>query len=140
MRDLLIAGLGDSVASGEGNPDRPITLTDDGFCFRRFLGTTRNEFFRPGRAGYKGNKSCDATAGAAADEWAKQGARWMSAPCHRSLYGYQVRTALESKGYSEVHDLEVEDCRYEVDAKNAAGEKVELELDLKTLAILDEDD
>jgi hypothetical protein len=52
----------------------------------------------------------------------------------------QVRNALESKGYSEVHDLEVEDCRYEVDAKNAAGKKVELELDLKTLAILDEDD
>jgi hypothetical protein len=94
VRDLLIAGLGDSVASGEGNPDRPITLTDDGFCFRRFLGTTRGEFFRPGRAGYKGNKSCDASSGTAAAEWAKHGARWMSAPCHRSLYSYQIRTAL----------------------------------------------
>jgi hypothetical protein len=94
VRDLLIAGMGDSVASGEGNPDRPITLTDDGFCFRRFLGTTRSEFFRPGRAGYKGNKSCDASSGTAAAEWAKHGARWMSAPCHRSLYSYQVRTAL----------------------------------------------
>ena len=30
----------------------------------------------------------------AASEWAKHGARWMSAPCHRSLYSYQVRTAL----------------------------------------------
>ena len=94
VRDLLIAGLGDSVASGEGNPDRAITLTDDGFCFRRFLGTTRSEFFRPGRAGYRGSKSCDATGGAAAAEWAKHGARWMSAPCHRSLYSYQIRTAL----------------------------------------------
>src|SRR6185503_3352079 len=36
VRDLLIAGLGDSIAAGEGNPDRPVTLSDDGFCFRRF--------------------------------------------------------------------------------------------------------
>ena len=30
VRDLLIAGLGNSIASGEGNPDRQIALTDDG--------------------------------------------------------------------------------------------------------------
>ncbi len=29
-----------------------------------------------------------------AADWAKHGARWMSAACHRSLYGYQLRTAL----------------------------------------------
>ena len=96
VRDLLIAGLGDSVASGEGNPDRPITLTDEGFCFRRFLGTTRNDYFRPGRAGYRGNRTCEATAESAAtdQDWARHRAQWMSAACHRSLYGYQVRTAL----------------------------------------------
>src|SRR5262249_14990846 len=33
VRDLLIAGMGDSIASGEGNPDRPVALSDDGFCF-----------------------------------------------------------------------------------------------------------
>ena len=37
VRDILIAGLGDSVASGEGNPDRPIALSDEGFCFRYYL-------------------------------------------------------------------------------------------------------
>ena len=26
VRDIFIAGLGDSIASGEGNPDRPIAL------------------------------------------------------------------------------------------------------------------
>src|SRR5258708_28051009 len=31
VRDILIAGLGDSIASGEGNPDRPVALSDDGF-------------------------------------------------------------------------------------------------------------
>jgi hypothetical protein len=95
VRDLLIAGLGDSVASGEGNPDRPITLTDEGFCFRRFLGTTRSDYFRPGRAGYRGNRTCQTSAEAGSDkDWTQHRARWMSAACHRSLYGYQVRTAL----------------------------------------------
>src|SRR5262249_10945611 len=58
VRDLLIAGLGDSVASGEGNPDRQIALADEGFCFRRFLGTARSDYYRPTRAGYTGNRTC----------------------------------------------------------------------------------
>ena len=98
VRDLLIAGLGDSVASGEGNPDRPIALADEGFCFRRFLGTVRSEYFRPSRLGYDADKACDDTpAGpgpAATSDWISQGARWMSAACHRSLYSYQLRAAL----------------------------------------------
>lgn len=98
VRDLLIAGLGDSVAAGEGNPDRPIALADEGFCFQRFLGAARGEYFRPSRAGYRGDKACEGNpVGAAADatnDWSSQGALWMSAACHRSLYGYQLRTAL----------------------------------------------
>src|SRR5262245_30786602 len=49
VRDLLIAGLGDSIAAGEGNPDRPVSLSDDGFCFRQFVANVRTEYFRPGR-------------------------------------------------------------------------------------------
>ncbi len=103
VRDLLIAGLGDSIASGEGDPDRPVALDDGGFCFRRFLAGGRSEYFRPGRAGYRGDKACDspradtgaaASTGGGAAEWARRGARWLSAACHRSLYGYQMRTAL----------------------------------------------
>ena len=96
VRDLLIAGLGDSIASGDGNPDRAISLTDDGFCFRRFLGGGRSEYFRPGRAGYRGVKACgNGPEGARIDtDWAQHGARWLNAACHRSLYGYQMRTAL----------------------------------------------
>ena len=30
----------------------------------------------------------------AVSDWARQSARWMSGACHRSLYGYQMRTAL----------------------------------------------
>jgi hypothetical protein len=95
VRDLLIAGLGDSVASGDGNPDRPVALTDEGFCFRRFDAARQTEFFRPGRVGFKGDRSCDS--GSAADDresWALLSARWMSGACHRSLYGHQLRAAL----------------------------------------------
>jgi hypothetical protein len=94
VRDLLIAGLGDSIASGEGNPDRPVALSDDGFCFRTFA--AGSEYFRPGRVGFKGDKSCDRTNAGASDmtEWSRLSARWMSSACHRSLYSYQLRAAL----------------------------------------------
>lgn len=95
VRDVLIAGLGDSIAAGEGNPDRPVRLSDEGFCFRRFLGVETNEYYRPSRDGYKGNRSCVAEGSDPhADAWARQSARWLSGPCHRSLYGYQMRAAL----------------------------------------------
>jgi hypothetical protein len=94
VRDLLIAGLGDSVAAGEGNPDRPIALSDEGFCFRRV--GSGSEYYRPGRANFSGGRTCETQRSAADEfaEWARLGARWMSQACHRSLYGYQFRTAL----------------------------------------------
>jgi hypothetical protein len=94
VRDILIAGMGDSVAAGEGNPDRAIAL-EGGFCFRRLLVGQTTQYFRPSRAGFAGDRSCAAGPNtAAARDWARHGARWMSPGCHRSLYGYQVRTAL----------------------------------------------
>jgi hypothetical protein len=95
VRDVLVAGIGDSIAAGEGNPDKAVTL-EGGFCFKRFLGGGASQYFRPGRAGYGGDRACEnapSSATAAAD-WARHAARWMSPACHRSLYGYQVRTAL----------------------------------------------
>jgi hypothetical protein len=96
VRDVLIAGLGDSIAAGEGNPDRPVRLSNEGFCFQRFLGTVRSEYYRPGRDGFTGNKSCSSSVGdeSSSQPWARQSARWESGPCHRSLYGYQMRSAL----------------------------------------------
>jgi len=92
VRDLLIAGMGDSIAAGEGNPDQAVQL-DGGFCFRRFGG---GQYYRPSRAGFVGDHSCEngPASAAAAEDWARHGARWMSPGCHRSLYSYQVRTAL----------------------------------------------
>jgi lysophospholipase L1-like esterase len=96
VRDLLIAGLGDSIASGDGNPDRPVALADDGFCFRRFATGGAAEYFRPGRANFSGNRACGSDNGSGNDgaAWAKLSARWMNGACHRSLYGYQLRAAL----------------------------------------------
>jgi lysophospholipase L1-like esterase len=69
VKDLLIAGLGDSFASGEGNPNLPVAFGDT----RRF----RN--FYPLR------KQNDAGGSAA----------WTDELCHRSLYGQQLRAALQ---------------------------------------------
>jgi lysophospholipase L1-like esterase len=94
VRDLLIVGMGDSLASGEGNPDRPVALSDDGFCFRRFLGGDSTDYFRPGRAGFRGDKTCDTGTAKADSDWGLHVAGWLSPACHRSLYSYQTRTAL----------------------------------------------
>jgi lysophospholipase L1-like esterase len=92
VRDIFIAGLGDSVASGEGNPDRPIALSDEGFCFRSYLGTASAQYYRPSRAGYKGGRACEAPD--FLPVWQRQSALWLNSPCHRSLYSYQTQTAL----------------------------------------------
>jgi len=92
VRDIFIAGLGDSIASGEGNPDRPISLSDDGFCFRSYLGTAAAQYYRPSRAGYKGGRACEAPD--TLPNWQRNAALWFNSACHRSLYSYQTRTAL----------------------------------------------
>jgi lysophospholipase L1-like esterase len=92
VRDVLIAGLGDSVASGEGNPDRAVALADEGFCFRYYLGSAAAQYYRPSRNGYKGGRACEAPD--TLQNWQRHGALWLNAACHRSLYSYQTRTAL----------------------------------------------
>ncbi|MGB3866294.1 MAG: hypothetical protein WBA29_11780 [Xanthobacteraceae bacterium] len=92
VRDFLIAGLGDSIASGEGNPDKQIALSDDGFCFQSYLGGPGSEYFRPSRAGYTGGRACGSPGTMQA--WQRRSAVWFNPACHRSLYSYQTRTAL----------------------------------------------
>ncbi len=95
VRDVLIAGLGDSIAAGEGNPDRAVEL-DGGFCFRRFFAAAAANI--SGRAAPAITTTDPAKTGSssptAARDWARHGARWMNPACHRSLYSYQVRTTL----------------------------------------------
>jgi hypothetical protein len=92
VRDILIAGLGDSIASGEGNPDRAIALAEEGFCFRYYFSSATAQYYRPSRAGYKGGRACEAPD--SLQNWQRGAALWLNAACHRSLYSYQTRTAL----------------------------------------------
>lgn len=94
VRDIFIAGLGDSIASGEGNPDKPVALSDEGFCFRSYTGGPGNQYFRPNRAGFKGDRSCESSGPAAQVQWQRSGATWFNTACHRSLYSYQTRAAI----------------------------------------------
>jgi hypothetical protein len=95
VRDILLVGFGDSTAAGEGNPDRPVGLADNGFCFGRFFTGDAHAYYRPNRAGYTGNRSCaDPNNPDDATNWAKGRAHWTNAACHRSLYSYQLRVAL----------------------------------------------
>lgn len=51
-----------------------------------------------------------------------------------------VMSRLDAMGYRNLRDFDVERGRYEVEATNAAGREVELEIDPLTGAILDVDD
>lgn len=68
-RDLLIVGMGDSFASGEGNPDMPVEFSD----------ARRHKNLYPER------KINDVSGSA----------QWTDKLCHRSLYGHQLRAALQ---------------------------------------------
>jgi hypothetical protein len=95
-RDILIVGIGDSATSGEGNPDRPVALSEQGFCFRR-LGMIQDErFYLPGRAGVHVIADCPFPGEHPheRDQWDKRSAGWLYSACHRSLYSHQMRTAL----------------------------------------------
>lgn len=103
VRDLLIIGMGDSMASGEGNPHRPVNLTETGFCFERFkrsalpfsrTGRTGELIYLPGRAGTGVQRACPQSSVDERARWDKARAGWLFTQCHRSLYSSQARAAL----------------------------------------------
>ncbi|WP_141471763.1 MULTISPECIES: hypothetical protein [Sinorhizobium] len=74
VRERLIVGLGDSFASGEGNPDIPVRLSNelDG----------DSAFPLPKRRATSSMMQTDA-------------AQWLDRDCHRSLLGAQQRAAIQ---------------------------------------------
>ena len=87
VEDIFILGLGDSFASGEGNPDVPVRFND-----------ARQVIYGP-------SPDDDPLDGypARVGDWERVGdevfqagrAHWLSRRCHRSLYGHQARAALQ---------------------------------------------
>ena len=86
VRDILIAGMGDSFGSGEGNPDIPVRFSRERSAD---YGKSTDEDMTgfPARVGpWKqiGDK-----------EFIDENARWLDQACHRSLYSHQLRAALQ---------------------------------------------
>ncbi len=91
VRDIFIVGMGDSFGSGEGNPDVPVRFSRERVADYGRQDPKRSAISQP--VGYP----------ARAGNWRQIGdrdfiannARWLDQACHRSLYSYQLRTALQ---------------------------------------------
>ncbi len=87
VRDILVAGMGDSFASGEGNPDMPVRFSRERTADYSTIGLYGSLKGYPARIGpwrELGDKA-----------FIKENARWLDQACHRSLYSEQMRTALQ---------------------------------------------
>jgi hypothetical protein len=73
--DKLVVGLGDSYASGEGNPDSPATIDL--------------------AHGNPDSKLFSSTGLPTPTHLAGSRAEWLDRRCHRSMYSYQFKTALQ---------------------------------------------
>ena len=84
--DLLIAGMGDSFASGEGNPDIPVR-------FSRERSADYGKSTDEDLTGFPARVGPWRTIGDG--DFIEENARWLDQACHRSLYSYQMRAALQ---------------------------------------------
>ena len=87
VKDLLIVGMGDSFASGEGNPDVPVRFSRDRTADYGKRSADSDLTGYPARIGpWKqiGDKA-----------FIQENARWTDQGCHRSLYSHQLRAALQ---------------------------------------------
>lgn len=87
VRDILIAGMGDSFASGEGNPDMAVRFSRERTADYSTIGLYGSLTGYPARIGPWRDLGDNA--------FIKENARWLDQACHRSLYSEQMRTALQ---------------------------------------------
>jgi len=87
VRDILIAGMGDSFASGDGNPDVAVRFSRKRSADYSTVGFYSELTGYPARVG-PWREFGDTT-------FQKQNAHWLDQACHRSLYSEQMRTALQ---------------------------------------------
>lgn len=87
VTDLFVVAMGDSFASGEGNPDVPVRFSRERRADYGFgLGSQQ-------LSGYPARVGPWRTIGDSA--FIKNNARWIDQACHRSLYSHQLRAALQ---------------------------------------------
>ena len=87
VEDIFVVGIGDSFASGEGNPDQPVRFSRERSIDYGHPDEDRLLTGYPTRVGQWQHIGDE--------QFLKEGARWLAQPCHRSLYGYQLRVALQ---------------------------------------------
>jgi hypothetical protein len=125
VEDLLVVGLGDSFASGDSNPDKPVTFSAtrqmvydptvadarEEMAMRSMKpATAKSEVFDLASADEKFDPKSlpkrlmedeergliyKPTSREFLDAFNRRAAQWMSADCHRSQYGYQFRVGME---------------------------------------------
>jgi hypothetical protein len=122
VEDLFIVALGDSFASGESNPDRPVTfsavremvydptLVREDHLAARAPATPQQQGFGLASAPdqfnpkvlprrFMDDEAADRFYKLSSPEFAaafeKASARWLSRDCHRSQYGYPFRVAIQ---------------------------------------------
>ena len=121
VEDVLIVALGNSFASGESNPDKPVVfsarremvydptlLRDDIAALKKQLAPVEAFGLASFKADYDPktlprrkleDEERDLTFKLASHEFTtafeRGGARWFSQDCHRSLYGYPMRVGLQ---------------------------------------------
>jgi len=87
ITDLFIVGMGDSFASGEGNPDMPVRFSS---------GRTTDYGIAPNGTPLSGYPSRIGEWQDIGDaKFIEESARWQDEACHRSLYSHQLRAALQ---------------------------------------------
>jgi hypothetical protein len=87
VRDLLVVGMGDSIGSGEGNPDVPVRFSrerDASYGKRSAKSDLTGYPARVGPWKQIGDKA-----------FIEENPRWSDQACHRSLYSHQLRAALQ---------------------------------------------
>ena len=94
VRDRLIASIGDSFASGEGNPDRPMDLTRLTHRFESASEDSSRVWRTDWDHRWVGREAVIGVAG---------GASWWDQRCHRSFYSQHMVAALR---YSAAHPHE----------------------------------
>ncbi len=87
VHDILIAGMGDSFGSGEGNPDMAVR-----FSRERAADYGKIDKY-PDLGGYPARIGSWQKIGD--KEFIEESARWLDIACHRSLYSHQIRAGLQ---------------------------------------------
>ena len=88
VKDIFVVGIGDSFASGEGNPDVPVRFS-----------RTRSVVYQEKSKKHFPKKNYPTRVGKwrelADRNFMKYKARWQGQSCHRSLYSHQMRASLQ---------------------------------------------